>query len=65
MRRLPAIYKFNFPFYVAPEILQKLNNNYDINLSTLKPNLENIIANNIFTEKVNNLAYGLRQKNSE
>lgn len=64
-RRLPAIYKFNFPFDVAPEILQKLNNNYDINLSTLKPNLENIISNNIFTQKVNNLAYHLRQRDKE
>jgi FRG domain len=61
-RRWPSIFKFNFPFHIAPQILQELDEKYDINIATQKPNLENIIPYKQFREKVNRLAYELRDK---
>ncbi|MEW6144488.1 MAG: FRG domain-containing protein [Thermodesulfobacteriota bacterium] len=59
-RRWPIIYKYNFSFTIAPTILQELDAQYDINIATQKPNLENIINYRQFREKVNDLACILR-----
>lgn len=61
-KRWPIIYKFNFPFQIAPKILQELDEKYDINLATQKPNLENIIPYRKFKEKVDVLVYKLKDQ---
>lgn len=61
-RRWPIIYKFNFPFQIAPKVIQELDDNHKINMATQKPNLENIIPYRQFREKVNDLAFKLRDK---
>ena len=61
-RRWPTIYKFNFPFRIAPLVLKEIDEKHNINLSTLKPNLEHIMPYEKLRLKVYNLAYELRNK---
>ena len=60
----PVIYKFNFSFELAPEFIRKLNERKDVNLMTLKPNLDNITIWKEFREKVNNLWSQLKNAKS-
>lgn len=48
----PIMYKFNFPFSVAPQILVDLDNKHGINIATIKPNLDNIIPYINFSKRV-------------
>lgn len=58
----PVIYKFNFPFHIAPEIIRELDSRKDVNIATLKPNLDNIIPYKTFRILVNDLWSKLRSK---
>lgn len=50
----PVFYKFLFPFEIAPEVLRELDRRKGVNLTTIKPNLDNIVTYKAFREKVNN-----------
>ena len=58
----PVIYKFKIPYELAPEFIRELDNRKGINLTTLKPNLDNIIRYKKFREVVNNLWAELNKK---
>lgn len=58
----PVIYKFNFHFNLAPEILRELDDRKGINITKLKPNLDNIIPYKNFRDSINNLWASLRNK---
>jgi FRG domain-containing protein len=58
----PVIFKFRFPFKLAPEIIRQLNDRKEINLMTIKPNLDNIYPYKEFRESVNNLWSDLNTK---
>ena len=58
--RWPTIYKFNFPFSKAPQILQDLNYKHNVNILTQRPNLDNIALYREYELKINNLAYQYR-----
>lgn len=58
----PVIFKFIFPFKLAPEIIRELDDRKGVNLITIKPNLDNIYTYNSFRELVNNLWSDLNTK---
>ncbi|OGE24043.1 MAG: hypothetical protein A3J42_02410 [Candidatus Dadabacteria bacterium RIFCSPHIGHO2_12_FULL_53_21] len=61
-KRWPIIYKFNFPFQIAPKVIQELDDNHKINMATQKPNLENIIPYRQFREKLDEQVSELKDK---